>query len=430
MASEPTHAAYPPDAALREPDARGTAAFATSPIGTSPNDGPESQLDAQAAHPFESPDGLVWVLDGESRLRYASPGWEALFRHGANALGRPIQELLRDSTLAPGHRAALETGIERALAEGPCIAIPLCGRLPGNGFRQLEGRCYRQAGRSVLVFHPTLPRREARARPDVDEQLLRAEKLETLGVLAAGVAHDFSNLLTPILGNASLLLADLPAEAPERRWAEAIRRAADRATSLTSQMLAYAGRSHHTIELLDVSALIRNVGLLLETTASKRTRLTLELTEDLPLIHGDASQITQVVVNLVANGSEALGDSGGHLSIRTRSFEASRATLDACHLGATLRTGKYVLIEVLALPVHASDEIDSLPASVRESMRAGVPRADGGSFPDGRSAGRGPGLSVALGAIRAHEGALHLSEPADGRTGHCYRVLLPPARAD
>ena len=370
---------------------------------------------------FESSDGLVLLLDPAEHLLHASDRWEQLFSTPlSEAIGRPLFSALR------GDRAQIAEGEEfvrifrAALHSGPDVPIPL--RVKSSEARngagvELEGRAYPRRDGSLVVFHSISDSDRKPAPPpdlasrDLDEEHLRTEKLETLGVLAAGVAHDFSNLLTPILGNASLLLADLPTDAPERRWAEAIRRAASRASALTAQMLAYAGNGEPCIARLDISAVIRDLTLLLETTASKRCRLELELADGLPLIHGDRSQITQIVVSLVAAASDAIGETpgartsgpGGHIIVRTSLTHASREDLDACRLGSGLSPGDYVLVEVMNRLVDPTD---------REAK--------------GHSQ-RTPGLSVVLGVLRAHGGALGIEDNEGSALSH--RVLLPLARA-
>ncbi len=250
-----------------------------------------------------------------------------------------------------------------------------------------------------------------RVRHDLEERVLRAEKLESLGSLAGGIAHDFNNLLTPILGNASLLLADLPEDAPVRRWAQAIRTAAERAAKLTGQMLAYAGRPGRHVTMIDVSTIIQDVSLLLKTTASSASRVYYDLATDLPHVHGDGAQVTQMVMNLVANASDALGDDGGQIIIRTGCLYADRAMLDASHLGEDRPQGDYVTIEV-------EDDGEGLDRETLQRMLD--------PFFSTRIKGRGLGLSVVLGTVRAHEGAVQIE--SEEEEGTCFRILLPVAK--
>ncbi len=390
---------------------------------------------AAAAAAFESADGLVIALESDQTILYASDGWRSLFGESPDRpAGQTLQAALPAGRLVPEDEDHLLEALRRSLTEGPSVPIPLRSLSAERDWRHLEGRAYsgralRDVPRNVwlVVFHDKYPHggMESPRLSSIDEDRLRAEKLETLGVLAAGIAHDFSNLLTPIVGNASLLLADLPAGAPERRWAEGIRRAANRATALTGQMLSLAGpgavgRPGRTIAMVDLSAVIRGFTLLLETTASKTSRIHWDLADDLPLVHGEPAQLAQIVVNLVANASNALGTSGGAITVRTGTVQADRTTLDACYLGDSLTPGRYVFVEV-------RDEAARITPEARAQLLNGS-GADAGSE-GGR--GLGLGLSVVIGTVRAHEGALYVGNARDDQLepdGGCFRVLLPVAR--
>lgn len=374
----------------------------------------ESRRAAEAAAPFVTESGLVIAIDAVETVLHASDGWRTVFGEApSRPVGLSLRDAIRGDASGSPDRRDLIQALRRALLEGPDVPIPLVCRTPNEDPRRLEGRVYRRPDCTLIVFHDVSARPHDGSRvlePDaeLDERRVRTEKLETLGVLAAGVAHDFSNLLTPIVGNASLLLADLPAGAPERRWAEGIRRAAARAASLTAQMLAYAGSHDRRVGVLDLSDVIRDVTLLVETTASKKSRIQWDLDTTAPKVHGDASQIAQIVVNLVAHVSNALGDDGGAIHVRTRCIDANRAMLDACHLGDTLSAGPHACIEVW----HG----DASTGMSRAALE----------FPRTRPTGRGLGLSVVLGAVRAHEGALHIGAGEDDEA-NCFRVLLPAA---
>jgi two-component system cell cycle sensor histidine kinase/response regulator CckA len=247
----------------------------------------------------------------------------------------------------------------------------------------------------------------------LEDRVLRSQKLESLGVLAGGVAHDFNNFLTPIVGNANLLLLDLPSDSPLRKRAEMIRNAANRATALTRQMLAYAGHGVPGVFAVDVSGVIREMSLLVEATASHAAYLQFDLEDQLPLIQVDSAHVGQVVMSLVANASDSLPVSGGQIEVSTGSLHADRAMLDACFIGSDMEKGLFVYIEVCD---------DGAGIAKENISRIFDP------FFTTRFEGRGLGLAAVHGIIRGYHGAIELmTEPGRGTR---IRVLFPAVSQD
>ena len=151
----------------------------------------------------------------------------------------------------------------------------------------------------------------------LDARLRETQKLESLGVLARGFAHDFNNLLTGVMGNASLALVTLPPTSPLRSQMEAIEQAASHGEELTQQLLAYAGEGKGVPERLDVTALVEATAPLLAATVPRRTKLAYDTQRGLPPIVGDATQIRQVLVNLVTNAADAIGATDGVVTVST-----------------------------------------------------------------------------------------------------------------
>ena len=161
-------------------------------------------------------------------------------------------------------------------------------------------------------------------RKAAEEALRRAAKEESLSVLAGGVAHDFNNLLAAILGHASLALKQLPDTSPARRHVEKAASAVERAADLTRQMLAYSGRGHFVVRPTDVNALVRENLPLLEVALPKSVRLEARLLPGLPPVDADVGQIQQVLMNLVINAAEAIGERGGTVTVATASEGGGR----------------------------------------------------------------------------------------------------------
>jgi PAS domain S-box-containing protein len=153
----------------------------------------------------------------------------------------------------------------------------------------------------------------------LEEQFRESQKFETIGTLAAGVAHDFNNLLTSIMGNASLVASDLPPESGHHEKLADVLRSSQRAADLTKQLLAYSGKGRNFLQKLDLSTVVRRMQGLIESTASKKMTLAIELTDGLPKIDADATQVQQLILNLVSNAAEAIGEERGRIEVRTGS---------------------------------------------------------------------------------------------------------------
>ena len=251
-------------------------------------------------------------------------------------------------------------------------------------------------------------KRAEQERQRLEAQLLQAQKLESLGVLAGGIAHDFNNLLMGILGNASLALRDRPSASRTRESVEAIERAGKRAAELAAQMLAYSGKGHFVVEPTDVRDLVEGMSHLLESSVSKTATLRYDLASESPAIEADAAQIRQIVMNLVINASEALGDESGSITLSTGVMECDEDCLSGSYLVEEQSAGTYVYLEVA----------DTGCGMDRETLNKIFD-----PFFSTKFTGRGLGLAAVLGIVRGHKGAIMVdSEPGQGTT---FRVLFP-----
>jgi len=245
----------------------------------------------------------------------------------------------------------------------------------------------------------------------MEERLGQTQKLESLGVLAGGIAHDFNNLLTVSLGHAELALAEVPADSPVHLHLQRILRATKHAAELSRQMLTYSGKQPLALETLSLSALVKQAGRMLEVSISRNARLSYRLEENLPLVLGDTTQLSQAMVNLVLNASEAIGEREGTITIATRTLQCGRALLDDFQTDRFLREGLYVCLEV-------SDTGCGMDAQTRAKVFD--------PFFTTKFVGRGLGLAVVQGIVRGHKGTITVeSEPGKGST---FRILLPPAQ--
>jgi PAS domain S-box-containing protein len=242
----------------------------------------------------------------------------------------------------------------------------------------------------------------------LEAQVQHAQQLQSLGILAGGLAHDFNNLLTIILGNARIALLDLPPASPVVDNLAEIETATSRAAELTSQMLAYSGKGRFTLQAVSLSRLAEQTANLLQAIISKKTDIQFNLQDALPAIEADPAQIRQILMNLIANAAEAIGEAGGIVRISTGVVDADRTYLSSTYFDDDLPAGRYVYLEVSDTGCGMSPEI---LAKIFDP------------FFSTKFTGRGLGLAAVVGIVRAHRGALKVSsQPGSGST---FRLLFP-----
>jgi PAS domain S-box-containing protein len=251
-------------------------------------------------------------------------------------------------------------------------------------------------------------------RISLERQVQHAQKLESLGILAGGIAHDFNNLLMAILGNADLALDDLSPHAPARDNINEILKASKRAAELARQMLAYSGKGHFVIKAINLNEFVDEMAHLLKVSTSKKAVLKFNFADNLPTFNGDATQIRQVIMNLITNASEAIDDKSGIIALSTGAMDCDRAYLDGVNevlragLDEPLQEGMYVYLEV----ADTGCGMD----------RATIDKIFDPFFTT-KFTGRGLGMSALLGIVRGHHGAIRVySEPGKGTT---FKVLFP-----
>jgi len=244
----------------------------------------------------------------------------------------------------------------------------------------------------------------------LEQQLHHAQKLESLGVLAGGIAHDFNNILAIIIGYCGLVKIDY--ETAEQNIPH-IEKAAERAAGLCRQMLAYAGKAQFIKAQVNMTELVSEIVTLLKATISKNIVIKPDFLADIEPITGDASQLRQVVMNLVINAAEAIDEAQGeiHVSLTRSAFNPGQPEND--HLGKIIPEGSYICLNV-------SDTGCGL--DVESKRRIFEP------FYTTKFTGRGLGMSAVLGIINSHGGALQLfSQLGQGTT---FKVYMPIQKSD
>ena len=242
-------------------------------------------------------------------------------------------------------------------------------------------------------------------RRQVEELMLHEQKLKSLGILAGGIAHDFNNLLTAIMGNAELVVA-APEQAGE--CAEHIITASQSASKLCAQLLAYSGGGRVDIGVVDLNALVEEMRALIGTTISKKVEVSCELEKQVSAIAGEPSQVQQIVINLLTNASEAVGDGPGEISIRTRSESLDAEQLSQLLLGEGCSPGEYAVLEIQDSGTGIPDEIQ---AKIFDP------------FFSTKFTGRGLGLAVVIGILRSHHSAISIDSNLG--VGTTFRVYMP-----
>jgi PAS domain S-box-containing protein len=228
----------------------------------------------------------------------------------------------------------------------------------------------------------------------MEEQMRQTQKLESLGVLAGGLAHDFNNLLTGIMGNASLALEDAKNSVSLRDHIDEILRSSERAAVLVRQMLAYAGKGRYLIEPIDVSQQISEIVALIRTSIPRSVHLELELHPECPPVDADQSQLQQLIMNLVINAAEAIGEQPGTVTITTSHSQINDE-------------GQVVLT--------ITDTGCGMDDATKSQMFD--------PFFTTKFTGRGLGLAAVMGIIRTHRGSISV-DSAPGR-GTTVNVVLP-----
>ena len=347
---------------------------------------------------FDASSRILFIAGGELRKRGSDP---------AALLGRNAIELFENDP-------AIAAILKRALAGETFTAqltrpVGVTYEINYTPVLDPKGNLELVVGVGVDVTR-RLRAEEERAR--IHDKMLQTQKLESLGVLAGGIAHDFNNLLTVIHGNASVALARLPDGHEAREAIDDILMAAQRAAELTRQMLAYSGKGRFQIVPLDLRQHVAEIGNLLRTSISKKVQLRLEQPSFLAAVQGDASQIHQVLMNLVLNAAEAVGEAEGEVVVRLAEEEIGADGGGDLIGRERLPEGRYVRLTVEDSGVGMDPQIQK---------RIFDP------FFTTKSTGRGLGLAAVLGIVRGHGGAIRIhSMPGRGTR---FDVLLPAAGA-
>jgi len=342
---------------------------------------------------FTSVNGMGERLTGYTREQLLAMSLEQLFSPEYLHL-RAEEDLKHQSEAA----LAMAEEIEFIRKDGTRVFVEVSSRLIyENG---------RPTGVQGIARDVSERRRAEEQRKLLEDQLLQAQKMESIGTLAGGVAHDFNNMLTAIIGNIQLVLESTPAESLEYPMLTEIEKAATRATALTRQLLTFSRRQPIERRTIDLNATINELFQMLQRLIGEHVDVAIRLADQLPLIFADPAQIQQVVMNLAVNARDAM-PGGGHLLIATRELELDE---QAARNHPWARPGRYVQLIVGDTGTGMDSELQQRIFEPFFTTKE-------------RGKGTGLGLSVVYGIIKQHEGFVQVDSAAN--RGTTFTIFLP-----
>jgi PAS domain S-box-containing protein len=369
------------------------------------------QLLRESEERLKSAERLAHIGHWQWDLKSGQSIWsEECFR----IFGRPCDYTPgRDAFLqvvAPQDRERLEREVSHCLAEKGGGSIEFRIVWPDGDLRtilSLSEVLRDEEGSPVRVFGAVQDITELRR---AQEESAARQKLESVGTLANGIAHDFNNLLGGVLAQAELALSELAAGVNPEEELRAIRDVAIRGSEIVRELMIYAGKENADVGLVDISGIVREMNELLKVSVSKHAVLETDLGKRLPAVRANAAQLRQVVMNLVTNASDAIGDRDGVIHVTTRSVTAGPKPFGG-NFGR-LPEGDYLELKVC-------DTGCGIPQEAQAKVFD--------PFFTTKSAGHGLGLAIVHGIVRSLGGAIELtSEPGKGTT---FQIWLPCAEA-
>ena len=338
---------------------------------------------------------LIAVTDPENRFLLINKSFEAVLgRPQSEALGQTPADVLPGeiaSIYALMTKTAWETRhvVERELSFSVdnelrtyfAVAFPL-GREPSESF-----------GVGVVATDLTDAKRARDAHEHLEARVQHAQKLESLGLMAGGIAHDFNNILTSLLGNTELALNYSPEGSRTSAYLEKVVAGTKQAANLTNQMLAYAGKASFHQEAIDLNVLVQEMAELVRVSIPKKINFSTELSTEGAVIQANRGQLSQLVMNLITNAAEAIGDQSGDVTVRTQA------------------DGDAVRLEI-------SDTGSGMDEQTRERIFD--------PFFSTKGPGRGLGLAAVQGIVKSAGASLRV-ESAPSR-GSLFEVGFPAAK--
>jgi PAS domain S-box-containing protein len=346
---------------------------------------------------------VITILNIDGTIRYQSPSIERVLGYPAQDFsGKQASDFIHAEDL-PAFVQALHNTVEESSANMPLLTFR-CRHRDGS-WRVFEGRANNLLADPV-VAGLVLNSRDVTERKRLEEQFLQSQKVQAIGQLAGGVAHDFNNILTAIIGYTDLLLKQLPAKDGLHLTAEEIKKAATRAASLTRQLLAFSRKQVLQPRVLDLNSIVSDMDKMLRRLLGEHIDLVSAPQPDLGRVKADPSQIEQVIMNLAVNARDAMSDHG------KLTIETDNVTLDAhyCQRRPDVSPGEYVMLAL-------SDNGCGMAADVRAHLFE--------PFFTTKEIGQGTGLGLATchGIIKQSGG--HIAVYSEVNQGTTFKIFLP-----
>jgi PAS domain S-box-containing protein len=347
-------------------------------------------------------DGQIYICSQDYRITFMNE--KLIERTGRNAVGENCFKALHDLD------AICPWCVNERVFKGEMVRWEVQSPKDNRWYYVVNSPIYNEDG----TIYKQAMIQDITDRKLLEQQFHQAQKLESLGVLAGGIAHDFNNILSVILGYCFLAKERLESEmnSPEP-FLQHIETAANRAADLCRQMLSYAGRNPLVQTRVSLWLLVDEVVRMLQASISKNVTIRCDMQQSLPEIKGDTGQIQQIIMNLIINAAEAIGDKNGTIVVRLTQMQVGADAAEIDLFGAAIPAGGYVRLEV-------SDTGCGMDEETQKKIFE--------PFFTTKFTGRGLGMSAILGIIKAHSGMLQLtSRPGAGTTFKVYFPWLEPA---
>ncbi len=349
---------------------------------------------------------VIVITDTSGAIEYVNPAFERITGFRQDEVLGKNPRLLKSGK----HEPSFYQNLWETLLRGDVWTGVFVNRRKDGTFYEEEAVISPVRDRGGDVINYVAVKRDVTNERRVEEQLRQAQKMEAVGRLAGGIAHDFNNLLTAITGYSDLLLMDLPEEGPAHREVLEIRKAGDRAASLTRQLLAFSRRQVLQPRVLDLNQVVTDMEKMLRRLIGENIELVTSLADDLGYVKADPGQVEQVIVNLAVNARDAMPN-GGRLTLETSKMEIDESYV---HQHAPVQSGSYVILEVTDTGVGMDE-----PTMARLFE----------PFFTTKEVGKGTGLGLATvyGIVKQSGGYIWAySEVGCGTT---FKVLLPGEEA-